>query len=164
MHGNIEYSFSALGGIEAELAFAVEKQTLSRATTLNLIDISSATCIALKTGGSQVSVGTFSQQMVDGKIQPITFLSKKPTSTEIRYSTFDRELFNTYLAVKHFQRILEAKQFTIFTDYKPLIYAIWVPTDHHSLQGNLSFGLCPLNHTAGRFSTIYMGFRSQTFA
>nr|CDS25349.1 gag pol polyprotein [Hymenolepis microstoma] len=58
--------------------------------------------------------------------------SKKLTTTEMRYSTFGRELLAIYLAVKHFRHILEGRQFTIFTDHKPLIYAFRAAADHHS--------------------------------
>nr|CDS28950.1 gag pol polyprotein [Hymenolepis microstoma] len=62
-------------------------------------------------------------------------LSKKLTTTETRYSTFSRELLAIYLAVEHFRYILEGRQFTIFTDNKPLISAFRATADHHSARG-----------------------------
>nr|CDS31407.1 gag pol polyprotein [Hymenolepis microstoma] len=103
---------------EAEAAFSVVKQELSKATTLNHLDTSSGTRLVLKTDASQVAVGAVLQQ--------------KLTTTETRYSTFGRELLAIYLAVKHFRHILEGRQFTIFTDHKPLIYAFRAAADHHS--------------------------------
>lgn len=40
------------------------------------------------------------------------------------YSAYDRELLATYSAVKHFQHMLEARHFILFTDHKPLTFAI----------------------------------------
>ena len=45
------------------------------------------------------------------------------TSTEKRYSTFDRELMAVYLAIKHFRHFLEGREFHVFTDHNPLTFA-----------------------------------------
>nr|CDS28247.1 gag pol polyprotein [Hymenolepis microstoma] len=103
-----------------------------KATTLNHLDTSSEARIVLKTDASQVAVGAVQQQVVKGEMQTLPFFSKKPTTTERRYSTFGRELLAIYLAVKHLRHILEGHQFTIFTDHKPLIYALRAAADHHS--------------------------------
>jgi cleavage and polyadenylation specificity factor subunit 1 len=42
----------------------------------------------------------------------------------MRYSTFDRELLTAFSAVKHFLFFLEGRPFTLFTDHKPLVFAI----------------------------------------
>ena len=52
------------------------------------------------------------------------FFSKKLKPSETRHSTFDRELLAIYLAVKHFFHFLEGQQFWIYTDHKPLTYAL----------------------------------------
>nr|CDS25375.1 gag pol polyprotein [Hymenolepis microstoma] len=117
---------------EAESAFSVVKQELSKVTTLNHLDTSSGTRLVLKTDVPQVAVGAVLQQVVKSETQPLSFFSKKLTTTEKRYSTFLRELLAIYLAVKHFRHILEGRQFTIFTDHKPLIYAFGIAADHHS--------------------------------
>nr|CDS28375.1 gag pol polyprotein [Hymenolepis microstoma] len=117
---------------EAESAFSVIKQELSKATMLNYLDTSSGTRHVLKTDASQVTVEAVLQQVVKGETQPLSFFSKKLTTTETRYSTFGRELLSIYLAVKNFRFILEGRQFTIFTDHKPLIYAFRAAADHHS--------------------------------
>nr|VZI45164.1 unnamed protein product [Spirometra erinaceieuropaei] len=54
------------------------------------------------------------------------------SKAETRYSTFGRELLAAYLAVRHFRQLLEGREFTIFTDHKPLTFAI------HSHSGKLS--------------------------
>jgi len=40
------------------------------------------------------------------------------------YSTFDRELFAAFSAIKHFGFFLEGRPFTLFIDLKPLVSAI----------------------------------------
>jgi hypothetical protein len=39
-----------------------------------------------------------------------------------RYSTFGRELLAVYLSIRHFRHHLEAHQFFVLTDHKPLTY------------------------------------------
>ena len=40
-----------------------------------------------------------------------------------KYSAYDRELLAAYTAVKRFRYIVEGRDFRIFTDHKPLIFA-----------------------------------------
>ena len=40
------------------------------------------------------------------------------------YSAFDRELFGVYAAIRHFRHHLEGRLFTIWTDHKPLTFAL----------------------------------------
>jgi RNase H-like domain found in reverse transcriptase len=69
-------------------------------------------------------VGAVLQQLNSGSWQPLAFYSKKLDSTQRQYSAFDRELLAAYLAVRHFRCLLEGRQFAIFTDHKPLTFAI----------------------------------------
>ena len=39
-----------------------------------------------------------------------------------------------YLSVKHFRHFLEGRQFVIFTNHKPLTFALRSKTDNHSLH------------------------------
>ena len=49
-----------------------------------------------------------------------------------RYSTFGRELLAIYLSVKHFRNMLEGRAFCVYTDHKPLTYALQFKPDRHS--------------------------------
>nr|CDS33975.1 pro Pol polyprotein [Hymenolepis microstoma] len=80
---------------EAESAFSVVKQELSKATTSNHPETSSGTSLVLKTDASQMAVGAVLQQMVKGEAQPLSFFSEKLTTTETRYSTFGHNLFSS---------------------------------------------------------------------
>jgi cleavage and polyadenylation specificity factor subunit 1 len=45
------------------------------------------------------------------------------STSQQKYSAYDRELLGIYEAVKHFRHVLEARHFLIFSDHKPLNYA-----------------------------------------
>ena len=60
------------------------------------------------------------------------FFPRSLSPRERKYSTFDRELLATFLAVKHFQHHLHNPNFHILTDHKPLIYAINSFNTHHA--------------------------------
>ena len=51
---------------------------------------------------------------------------------EQRYSTFGLELLAMYLTVKHFQHSLEGRQFVIYTDHRPLTFALHSKPDKYS--------------------------------
>ncbi|EFN71769.1 Uncharacterized protein F44E2.2, partial [Camponotus floridanus] len=72
---------------------------------------------------SDSSVGAALQQRGEDGWEPLAFFSKKLSPTEEKYSAFDRELLAIYLAVKHFRHMVEARNFIIFTDHKPIIYS-----------------------------------------
>ena len=79
--------------------------------------------LALMTDASNTCIGAVLQQKSGTNWEPLGFYSCKLDETQQKYSTFDRELLGVYLAVKHFQRLVEGRQFTIFTDHRPLTYA-----------------------------------------
>ncbi|GFV17614.1 hypothetical protein TNCV_4406511 [Trichonephila clavipes] len=56
-------------------------------------------------------------------------LSLKLTSSEKSYSAYDRELLAIYSAIRHFRYMLEARDFTVFTDHKPLTYVFRQKSD-----------------------------------
>jgi len=79
--------------------------------------------IPLFTDASDQSIGAALQQPGDNGWEPLAFFSKKLSPAESKYSAFDRELLAIYLAIKHFQHMLEARTFAIYTDHKPLTFA-----------------------------------------
>ncbi len=56
--------------------------------------------------------------------QPLAFFSKKLEPAQMRYSAFDRELFASVAGIRHFRYMLEGCPFTIYTDHKPLTFAL----------------------------------------
>lgn len=61
--------------------------------------------------------------MVDDKLQPLGFFSKKLSSSQQNWSTYRRELLAIYRGIKHFEDQIEGRQLTIYTDHKPIIFA-----------------------------------------
>ncbi|KAK2578253.1 hypothetical protein KPH14_001399 [Odynerus spinipes] len=104
-----------------EEAFRKSKEALVNATILAHPSLQAR--IALMVDASDFAVGAALQQEVKGQWQPLAFFSKKLNTAQRRYSTYDRELLAAYLSVKHFKFMLEGRNFTIFTDHKPLTYA-----------------------------------------
>ncbi|BHF81682.1 hypothetical protein SprV_0802481500 [Sparganum proliferum] len=57
------------------------------------------------------------------------FFSRKLSPAVTRYSTFGRELLAVFTAVKHFRHFLEGRDFTVFSDHKPLSFALKSTSD-----------------------------------
>ena len=79
--------------------------------------------LELKVDASNFAVGGVLEQLVNNSRQPLCFFTKRLTSTEMKYSTYDRELLAIYKSIKYFRHYLEARQFIIFTDHRPLTFA-----------------------------------------
>ncbi|BHF63889.1 hypothetical protein SprV_0200688400 [Sparganum proliferum] len=88
--------------------------------------------LSLMVDASTVAVGAVLQQHINNSTRPLAFFSKKLSPAETRYSTFGRELLAIYLAVKHFRHFLEGRDFTIFTDRKPLTFALRSHSDKYN--------------------------------
>ena len=106
------------------------KEALAKASLLSYPTTNAPTCVM--TDASDTAVGAVLQQHINGVWHPISFISRKLTSTEQRYSIFDRELLAVYLAIKHFRYFLEGRQFHVITDHKPLTFALNARLDRHS--------------------------------
>ncbi|BHF71743.1 hypothetical protein SprV_0401480300 [Sparganum proliferum] len=80
--------------------------------------------IYLMVDACNVAVGKVLQQSLPDSTVPLAFLSRKLSKAETRCSTFGRELLAAYLAVRHFRHLHKGREFTIFTDRKPLTFAL----------------------------------------
>ena len=69
-------------------------------------------------------MGAVLEQFIDHEWHPIAFFSHKLQPVETHYSMFDRELLGVYLAIRHFCWFLEGCIFHVYTDHKPLAFAI----------------------------------------
>nr|VZI42160.1 unnamed protein product [Spirometra erinaceieuropaei] len=83
----------------------------------------------LMVDASNVAVGVVLQQSPPDPIVPLAFVSKVLYKDETRYSTLGRELLAVYRAVRHFRDLLDGRVFTIFTDHKPLTFAMHSHSD-----------------------------------
>ncbi|GFW79449.1 transposon Tf2-8 polyprotein [Trichonephila clavipes] len=106
---------------EAITAFQRCKQALADAALL--AHPSPPAPLALHVDASDYAIGGALHQVMDSELQPLAFFSRKLTSSEKSYSAYDRELLAIYSAIRHFRYMLEARDFTVFTDHKPLTYA-----------------------------------------
>ena len=114
----------------ATTAFTSIKEALATATLLTHPKPEAPTCVMVD--ASNTAIGAVLQQHIGGEWCPISFFSKQLKPAETRYSTFDRELLAIYLAVKHYRHFLEGREFCIFTDHKPLTYALLSPSDRYT--------------------------------
>ncbi|KAF2347495.1 Reverse transcriptase domain, partial [Trinorchestia longiramus] len=142
---------------EAAVAFDTIKERLAITTELSYPTAGAE--FSLVVDASDVAVGAVLQQTVGSLTSSLAFFSKKLSPTEQRYSAFGRELLAIYLAVRHFRYTLEARHFVIYTDHKPLIAAIHMPSDRHSPRESrhLSFisqFTTDLRHIKGTDNTV----------
>lgn len=79
--------------------------------------------LALMTDASHSCLGAVLQEKTNDGWKALGFNPKGLNETQKKYSTFDRELLGIYMAIRHFQRLGGGRQFTIFTDHKPLTSA-----------------------------------------
>lgn len=90
--------------------------------TLLAHPISDAT-LALKTDASDTAMGAVLEQYNQGTWEPLGFFSKKFSTAQKNYSTYDRELQAIYSGLKFFHQLVEGRKLVIKTDHKPLTYA-----------------------------------------
>lgn len=103
---------------------AFERCKTSLAETALLYYPDSTKDLALMIDASNTAAGAVLQQSSGSSWQPIGFYSEKFTDSQRNYSTFGRELTAMKMAVKYFRYFLEGRKFVIFTDHKPLTYAM----------------------------------------
>ena len=92
--------------------------------------------LSLAVDVSDSAIGSVFQHVVKGVTQPLAFFSCQLKPAERCYSTFDRELLAIFLSVRDFQHQLEGRHFRIYTDHKPLTFALSSKTDKHSLSAD----------------------------
>ncbi|KAL0851260.1 hypothetical protein ABMA28_007096 [Loxostege sticticalis] len=112
---------------EMRKSFDECKTSLSQATLLSHPDHTAE--LALVTDASDVAIGAVLQQRKDGEWQPLAFFSHKLSASQKKYSPHDRELLAVYEAIKYFRHMVEARNFTVFTDHKPLTFAFSLNRD-----------------------------------
>lgn len=133
-------------------AFRAAKEALAQATLLVHPESSAETCLTVD--ASDRAVGASLEQRLGGTWKPLAFFSSTLRPAETRYSTFDRELLAMYLAVKHFRHFLEGRPFSIYTDHKPLTFAMRAHSDYTPRQtrhlGYISEFSTDLRHLSGK--------------
>jgi cleavage and polyadenylation specificity factor subunit 1 len=115
---------------ETEHHFLKTKESLATATLLYHPKANSE--IAIVSDASDKAIGAALQQRVDGNWQPLGFFFRKLTPPQQRYGTFDRELLAIYQALRYFRHQIEGRNFTVYTDHKPLIGATKSTSDKYT--------------------------------
>ena len=110
-----------------ETAFRRAKDRLANATML-AHPIRGAE-LRLFIDASARAVGAAVHQVIDGRLQPLAFFTRRTTGPESRYSAYDLELTSVYHAIQHFCHLQEGRKFTIFTDQRPLTSAFFKARD-----------------------------------
>lgn len=119
---------------EALQAFELCKASIQNAALLAHPSPSPTQPISLMCDASNTCAGAVLQQLVNNKWVPLGYFSKKFSETQQRYSTFDRELLSIYMAIKHFRKMFEGRELIVYTDHKPLTYAIRKPPSDNDTQ------------------------------
>ena len=115
---------------EATVAFTAAKDALANAALLAHPKSDAPTSVM--TDASDFAIGAVLQQYIDNHWCPISYFSRKLKPAERRYSTYDRELLAIYASIKHFRFFVEGREFNIFTDHKPLTYALSSRSSQHT--------------------------------
>ena len=134
LHGLLSHEKPKTAPIEwtetAITAFEQAKSLLADAGTLIHPVPDAVTSVAVDASNS--AVGAVLQQFVNGEWRPLAFFSKKLSPTQQNYSAFDRELLAAYLTIRHFRYFVEGRPFTLYTDHKPLTFALKSRPDRHT--------------------------------
>jgi len=144
---------------EMESSFVTAKSSLASSATL--AHPHSAAALSLVADASATHVGAALQQLRPGSSdwEPLGFFSKKLDKAQSVYSAFDRELFAAYSAIRHFRSQLEGRRFQLWTDHKPLTFALsrctdaWSPRQQRQLSFIAEF-TADIRHVAGSKNVV----------
>ena len=139
-----------------DTAFHKAKEALSKATLLHHPRSNAPTSITVD--ASNTAIGAQLEQRHGESWVPIAFFSRKLSNTETKYSAFDRELLAAYQAIKHFRHFVEGREFSLYTDHKPLTTAIASKTDRSPRQTRhlsyISEFTTDIRHIRGKFNVV----------
>ncbi|QQP38439.1 Pol polyprotein [Caligus rogercresseyi] len=150
---------------EMRAAFQSAKEALAKATLLVHPDLHAFT--ALTVDASDKAIGGVLEQRVKGQWHPLAFFSRRLKPAEQKYSAFDRELLAIHLGIRHFRWYLEARPFTVFTDHRPLTFAMakisdpWSGRQQRQLVAISEF-TTDIQHISGKQNSVAMLFLVQS--
>ena len=121
LQGNVKGKTPICGNQVTEAAFHGTKVSLAQAALLAHPRINVP--LAIFCDASDFTVGAALQQLTDDGWEPLAFFSRKLNTSERKYLAYDRKLLAIYETVKHILHMFEARDFSIYTDDKPLMYA-----------------------------------------
>lgn len=141
---------------DCQQAFDKAKSALKEATLLHHPLPNAPT--SLTVDASNVAMGAQIEQLQGHTWVPLAFFSRKLSTTEQKYSAFDRELLAVYTSIKHFKHFLEGRNFTVYTDHKPLTTVLKSQADKSPRQTrHLSYiaeFTNDIQHISGKFNVV----------
>lgn len=138
-------------------AFQDAKKALASATLLVHPRTDAPTAVTVDASDS--AIGGVLEQFIDGLWRPLAFFSRKLQPAQTKYSAFDRELLAAHAAIRHFKYFLEGRQFSLFTDHKPLTFALskrsdaWSARQQRQLSAISEFTV-DIRHVAGKDNVV----------
>lgn len=142
---------------EMTTAFNATKAALAKATLLVHPKTDAPT--ALTVDASDIAVGGVLQQKLGNIWKPLAFFSRQLSNAEKKYSAFDRELLAIHLGIRKFRYFLEGRPFTVYTDHKPLTFAMakksapWSARQARQLAA-ISEYTTDIQHVSGKANTV----------
>ena len=121
-------------------AFDTAKASLSASALLSHPSSSAELVVVADASSSHVGAALHQRRRTSDPWQPLGFFSKKLDRAQVSYSAFDRELLAAFSAIRHFRFQVEGRQFQLWTDHRPLTYALsrctdaWTPRQQRQLS------------------------------
>jgi len=109
---------------DRQAAFQAAKDALAAAATLAHPKRGAELALMVDASGGHVGAALQQRSSPRAGWQPLGFVSHKLSPAETRYSAFDRELLACVTGIRHFRFMLEGRQWTLYTDHKPLTFAL----------------------------------------
>ena len=78
--------------------------------------------ITMRTDASDYGVGGYLFQTVDGKDQPVAFVSRSLNKSQLRWSLIQKEAYRIFYSCMYLQSLLRDHLFTIRTDHRLIIH------------------------------------------
>ncbi len=123
---------------QMEKSFHDIKEALAQVTMLTHPSPHAHLSIAVDASASYVGACLQQRRPGGAAWEPLGFFSRKLELAQVKYSAFDRELLACYLGIRHFRYMLEGRHFTIFTDHKPLTFALKRSSDPWTARRKLA--------------------------
>ena len=143
---------------DCQVAFDAAKAALADATLLVLPSPFVETAITVDASDKAVGAELAQRRKGDSSWKPLAFFSRSLTPAERKYSAFDRELLAIFQTIKHFRHFLEGRAFTVYTDHKPLTFALTSSSDCSPRQARhllfIAEFTSDIRHVKGSLNTV----------
>ena len=122
------------------VAFDTAKISVSSSALLSHPSSAAELVVVADASSSHVGAALHQRCRRSDPWQPLGFFSKKLDRAQMSYSAFDRELLAAFSAIRHFRFQVEGRQFQLWTDHRPLTYALsrctdaWTPRQQQQLS------------------------------